>query len=62
MYLPDWGDVSDYRFENEAAWEIVLDESSGLNLKFAFTDRFDSTPDGAKKNDINYSLLLLWNL
>ncbi|MEM6469581.1 MAG: DUF481 domain-containing protein [Planctomycetota bacterium] len=58
-YFPVWSDFSDYRVVTDAAWEILLDDSDNLSLKLAVTDRYDSTPQGARPNDIYYSLLLL---
>ena len=58
-YFPAWEDFSDYRLVADAAWEILLDDTDNLSLKLAVTDRYDSTPQGAKPNDIYYSLLLL---
>ncbi len=59
-YFPAWEDFSDFRVVADAAWEILLDDSDNLSLKLAATDRYDSTPQGAKPNDIYYSLLLLY--
>ena len=61
-YFPDWGDFASYRIVGKAAWEIVLDRADRLSLKLEATDRYDSTPDGLKPNDINYAMLLLWKL
>jgi putative salt-induced outer membrane protein YdiY len=58
-YFPAWADFSDYRIVTDAAWEILLDDSDNLSLKLAVTDRYDSTPQGARPNDVYYSLLLL---
>lgn len=58
-YFPNWEDFSDYRVVTDMAWEILLDDSENLSLKVAVTDRYDSTPQGARPNDIYYSLLLL---
>ena len=58
-YFPAWEDFSDFRIVSDFAWEILLDDSDNLSLKLALTDRYDSTPQGAKANDIYYSLLLL---
>ncbi|KAA5546355.1 DUF481 domain-containing protein [Roseiconus nitratireducens] len=58
-YFPAWEDFSDYRVVTDLAWEILLDDSENLSLKLAATDRYDSTPQGARPNDIYYSLLLL---
>jgi putative salt-induced outer membrane protein YdiY len=58
-FFPAWEDFSDYRMVTDLAWEILLDDKDNLSLKLALTDRYDSTPQGAKPNDIYYSLLLL---
>ena len=62
QYLPEWGGFSSYRFWTDLAWEVVLDKATNLNLKLSVNDRYDSTPNGAKHNDLLYSLLLLWKL
>lgn len=59
-YFPAWEDFSDYRLVTDLSWEILLDGSENLSLKLAATDRYDSTPQGAKANDLYYSLLLLY--
>jgi hypothetical protein len=59
-YFPAWEDFGNFRLVSDLAWEILLDDSDNLSLKLAATDRFDSTPQGAKKNDLYYSLLLLY--
>lgn len=58
-YFPAWEDFGDYRIVADAAWEILLDDKDNLSLKLAVTDRYDSTPQGARPNDVYYSLLLL---
>ena len=58
-YFPAWEDFGDYRVVTDAAWEILLDDAENLSLKLSVTDRYDSTPQGAKPNDVYYSLLLL---
>ena len=58
-YFPAWDDFSDYRLVTDMGWEILLDDDNNLSLKLAATDRYDSTPQGAKPNDLYYSLLLL---
>lgn len=59
-YFPAWEDFGDYRLVSDVSWEILLDGSENLSLKLAATDRYDSTPQGAKPNDVYYSLLLLY--
>jgi putative salt-induced outer membrane protein YdiY len=61
-YFPEWGNFDNYRMVTNLGWEVLLDEEHNLNLKFSVNDRYDSTPNGRKPNDINYALLLLWKL
>ncbi|MFT5524079.1 MAG: putative salt-induced outer membrane protein YdiY [Pirellulaceae bacterium] len=61
-YLPAWGDFTDYRIELDTGWEMLIDEEANLSLKLSVIDRYDSTPNGAKHNDLNYALLLLWKM
>jgi len=62
QYLPEWEQFSHYRFVADAHWQILLREGSNLHLKIGLIDRYDSTPNGAKANDLTYSLLLLWKI
>lgn len=60
-YYPDWTDwATSYRIITTAGWEFLIDEEMHLSLKAAILNRYDSTGDGAKPNDLNYSLLLMW--
>lgn len=61
-YFPAWEDFADYRVLTDAGWELVLDEAANLSLKIGVIDRYDSTPDTAEDNDLNYSVLLLWTI
>ena len=58
-YFPAWADFGDFRLVSDAAWEILLDDTENLSLKLGVTDRYDSTPQGARPNDFYYSALLL---
>ena len=59
-YFPEWTDFTNYRFVTDMAWNVALDEASKLSLKLSVNDRYDSTPNGRKPNDVIYALLLLW--
>ncbi len=59
-YYPSVEDVNDFRLNTVLNWVFVIDEVNNLSLKLGIIDRYDSTPSGAKYNDIDYSLLLLW--
>ncbi len=59
-YFPAWDDFSNYRLVTDLAWETLIDSSENLSLRLSLTDRYDSTPQGAKPNDFYYSALLLY--
>lgn len=59
-YFPEWSNFNNYRLVSDVSWEILLDGVDNLSLKLAATNRYDSTPEGAKPNDLFYSALLLW--
>ena len=59
-YLPALTDIDDYRFNSKMAWELLVDPVWNVSLQLAATDRYDSTPQGAMHNDLDYSLLFLW--
>ena len=61
-YYPEWGSFTDYRLLSDFSWELLIDEEANLSLKLNVVDQYDSTPNGAVANDINYALLLLWKL
>lgn len=61
-YFPEWGNFNKYRTVTSFGWEVLLDEEHNLNLKLSINNRYDSTPNGRKPNDVNYALLLLWKL
>lgn len=59
-YFPEWGDFANYRLISDLAWEYLIDEDGNLSLKLGALNRYDSTPNGAEPNDLNYSALLLY--
>ena len=59
-YFPEWENFSNFRLVSDLAWEYLLDEDGNLSFKLGAVDRYDSTPNGAKPNDVNYSALLLY--
>ncbi len=61
-YFPQWDSFNQYRVVSDVGWEIDLDRPKNLSLKFSVVDRYDSTPNGANANEINYSALLIWGL
>lgn len=61
-YFPEWEDFDRYRVVTDVGWEIDLDKPGNMSLKFSIIDRYDSTPNGADPNEINYSVLLIWGI
>jgi len=47
-----------YRHVTDASYTIALDH--GLSLKLSAEDRYDSTPNNRKRNDLDYACLLIW--
>jgi putative salt-induced outer membrane protein YdiY len=58
--FPDLGDLGEFRAIVKAAWECLIDPTHNLSLQIGVLDRYDSTPEGAKRNDIDYFALLVW--
>jgi hypothetical protein len=58
--FPDLGDFGEFRANTKAAWECLIDPVHNLSLQIGVLDRYDSTPEGAKRNDIDYFGLLVW--
>lgn len=60
-YTPDVTNFGDFRLISDVGWQILLDEEMNLSLKASMLDRYDSTPNGARPNDLDYALTLLWS-
>ena len=58
-HAPDMTGFSRFRMRLQAAWELLLDEEKNLNLRMGVLDLYDSVPNGAKPNDVDYALTLL---
>ncbi|MCC7476617.1 MAG: DUF481 domain-containing protein [Pirellulales bacterium] len=61
-YFPEWDLVGEFRLVSDAGWEVELVQPSNLSLKLSITDRYDSTPNDAEPNLLNYSVMLLMKL
>lgn len=59
-YFPEWANFSNYRLVSDVAWEYLISADGNLSFKLGATDRYDSTPNGRKPNDVNYSALILY--
>jgi hypothetical protein len=61
-YYPSWEDFADHRFVTKVDWELLLSKDANLSLKLGAIDRYDSTPNGAVANDIDYYLTFILKL
>lgn len=59
-YFPEWTNFENYRLISDVAWEYLLDEKGNLSMKLGALNRYDSTPNGTKASDLNYSALILY--
>ncbi|MHC2070023.1 DUF481 domain-containing protein [Bremerella sp. T1] len=57
-FFPAFEANEGYRFVADASYVIALRD--GLSLKLSAVDRYDSTPNDRKRNDLDYACLLLW--
>ena len=60
-YSPNVTNFNDCRINTKIGWKLLLDEKTNLSLKLSALDRYDSTPNGAKPHDLDYSATLLWS-
>ncbi len=60
-YFPEIANFNDWRLLSELAWQVVLDEEMNLSLKASLIDRYDSSPENDRNNDLDYALTLLWS-
>jgi len=61
-YYPSWEHFTDFRLVSQAHWEVVLDEETNLSFKLGAIDRYDSTPNGKRPNDVDYYFTLIWKI
>ncbi|MCR9292006.1 MAG: DUF481 domain-containing protein [bacterium] len=59
-YFPSWEDFSDFRLVADVGWEQLLNEEGNFSLRLGANDRYDSTPNGRRPNDLNYQALFLY--
>ncbi|PQO27984.1 hypothetical protein C5Y96_16535 [Blastopirellula marina] len=57
-FFPAFEANQGYRSVTDASYTIALDH--GLSLKLSAEDRYDSTPNNRKRNDLDYACLLIW--
>ena len=59
-FFYDLTNFNENRMNSQVDWAVSLDEEANLSLKVSIINRYDSTPDGKKPNDLDYSTVLLW--
>jgi hypothetical protein len=59
-YAPEVTNFERYRLRIQAAWELLLDEEKKLSLRLGALDLYNSVPDGAQPNDLDYALMVMW--
>jgi putative salt-induced outer membrane protein YdiY len=60
-YFPQVDSFNNYRINSQINWQVVIDEVNNLSLKVGIVDRYDSTPEGKKPNDLDYKTVLVWS-
>ena len=61
-YFPEWADFGSYRVVTDLGWQVALDQPKNVSLKVSVIDRYDSTPDGVRPNNLDYAVMLIWSL
>jgi putative salt-induced outer membrane protein YdiY len=59
-YAPDVADFLRYRIRTQAALEMLLNQQENLGLRMGVLERYNSVPNGARPNDLDYALMLMW--
>jgi Protein of unknown function, DUF481 len=59
-YYPEMDDFSRYRVRVRAAFDVLIDPDLDLYLRLGAFDRYDSRPNGSKRNDLDYYMSLLF--
>lgn len=58
---PDLGDITNWRVQSRATWEILVDPEVALTLKVGIENEYDMDPNGASRSDTDYFILLTWS-
>lgn len=59
-YYPTITEWSDYRVQGKVTYDFLIDPEWNITLRLGVLDRYDSTPQGKKPNDVDYFATLLW--
>jgi len=58
--FPDINQFGEYRAIAKISYELLIDPTWNLCLRLGALDRYDSTPEGRRDNDVDYYATLLW--
>lgn len=57
---PNLSQIGQYRVRSRLGYEIVVAPKHGMVLRLGVQERYDSSPGGAKRNDLNFFSTLLF--
>jgi hypothetical protein len=61
-YYPDLEEISEFRWNTRAGYEIMIDPETNMSLRLGIDNRYMSDPGpGRENNDIDYFALLAWS-
>jgi Protein of unknown function, DUF481 len=58
-YYPDVHDFGNYRVRGRASFDVLIDPDLCLLLRLGVLERYDSRPQGSKRNDLDYFATLV---
>jgi len=58
--FPDLSAAGEFRVNAKAAWDAAVAKMVNLHFKLGVENRYDSTPEGAKRDDFDYFATLVW--
>ncbi len=59
-FFPDFHEPGEFRAVGSVQWDLVVEEGHPFKIRFGIEDRYDSTPEGFKPNDLDYYASLVW--
>ncbi|MDZ4821010.1 MAG: DUF481 domain-containing protein [Planctomycetota bacterium] len=59
-HIPTVDDFTQYRINTRANWEMLVDAERNISLKVGIINRYDSTPEGAPYNNLDYKTMVVW--
>ncbi|RMF21668.1 MAG: DUF481 domain-containing protein, partial [Deltaproteobacteria bacterium] len=59
-FFPDFREPGEFRAVGNVQWDLVIEDGHPVKLRLGLEDRYDSTPEGFKRNDLDYYASLVW--